>query len=369
MTDVAFALVLIVVAVLMGLYARRQDDSRLPPPPPGTSWSTQSASQARADAALPSEGSEDATSLLELPDLPLLLPPDPDEEYAPDPRVDWWIDVRRQDGAHFTLDDVTAVFSRETLQHFGFATVYGTKSTGRTTYAVTRDAEGPYDSLHVSWTLAPIGFRGDEAVDDVLTARTARVLEHLERRVGSVAFEASTSFDVATKRAQVLRELRDSCDSTTIVALAAPPGETFAGRDVWDTMMSLGLRWGDMDLFHWSPPQPFAVGDDALFSVSTTTPPFSFLPEEIAADRVEVEDLVFHVRLARCAAPVHVVRELVDAAEYARSRLGGTLHVYGGAPLDPQALIDSAQALEKCMNVLGIPPGSDAALSMFGYDE
>jgi cell division protein ZipA len=107
------------------------------------------------------------------------------------------------------------------------------------------------------------------------------------------------------------------------------------------------------------------VGDDHWFSVETSTPPGYFLPEEIAANRVHTTDLVFAFSVPRCAAPVEVFEAMIEAAQYARRRLGGTIRDGDGKPVDLDALRSDIQTVEGCLRDLGIPCGSDAALRLF----
>ena len=88
-----------------------------------------------------------------------------------------------------------------------------------------------------------------------------------------------------------LQQLKLATDDQVVLVLRAPTGKQFDGKLIWDVMKCLKLRWGDMDCFHWRNPSSF--GDDYLFSVETSTSPGYFLPEEISADRVHVDDLVF----------------------------------------------------------------------------
>jgi FtsZ-interacting cell division protein ZipA len=102
-------------------------------------------------------------------------------------------------------------------------------------------------------------------------------------------------------------------------------GGQLPGTPIWDVMYSLGLEWGDMDLFHWTNESDF--GDDQLFIVWTSTEPSYFLPELIAAGEVMTDDLSFSFSVPRCPAPVEVFDEMIKAAPYAQSGMGGTLAV------------------------------------------
>ena len=127
--------------------------------------------------------------------------------------------------------------------------------------------------------------------------------------------------------------------------------------------MSLGLKWGDMDIFHW--PNDSDNGDDSFFSVWTSSPPGYFLPEEIAADRLHTADLIFGFSIPRNAAPKSVFASMVKAAEYARQRLGGELLDGNGHALDAGATEKEISAIEQRLNAAGFPPGSQRTLHLF----
>ena len=69
-------------------------------------------------------------------------------------------------------------------------------------------------------------------------------------------------------------QIRETVAADATLILAAPNADPFAGEQVWDVMYSLGLRWGDMDIFHWE--NHTEEGDDYFFSVWTTTEPGYF---------------------------------------------------------------------------------------------
>jgi len=88
------------------------------------------------------------------------------------------------------------------------------------------------------------------------------------------------------ERARELARSKSALNQSATLVLRAPAGNRFEGKRMWDVMLCLGLQWGDMDLFHWI--NRSGQGDDAFFSVSTSTSPGYFLPEAIAADQVRL---------------------------------------------------------------------------------
>src|SRR5262249_28580175 len=109
-----------------------------------------------------------------------------------------------------------------------------------------------------------------------LTARTEQDLAALLRaikeggkKLGAEAVRQRTSPRDGAKRALELTQLWNDCNLEVAVVLNADKKRKYSGKDIWDVMLCLGLRWGDMDLFHWQN-EPGNVGDDALFSVWTS---------------------------------------------------------------------------------------------------
>jgi len=136
------------------------------------------------------------------------------------------------------------------------------------------------------------------------------------------------------------------------------------GMKVWDVLQSVGLRWGDGDLFHWENPSR-DYGDDQLFSVWTTTDPGYFLPESIKAGEMNPDNLIFGFSIPRDADPENVFEAMVKAIKYCQKRLGGKILDQNGQPFDEASERKAVLSIIKKMNDKGIKPGSDKALMMY----
>ena len=170
----------------------------------------------------------------------------------------------------------------------------------------------------------------------------------------------STSPDEAAKRSSHLLELVGSCDACADVVLAANTKAGFEGKAIWDVMLSLGLGWGDMDLFHWE--NPGIPGDDHLFSVWTSTPPGYFFPESIAQGKVRTTDLIFGFSVPRTWQPDTVLDSMLQAVQYAKRRLGGIVLDSNGSEFSERVLKAEIQKTVMTMTDAGFPPGSYEAL-------
>jgi cell division protein ZipA len=191
-------------------------------------------------------------------------------------------------------------------------------------------------------------------------------LQAVERELSQLtatAVYSEVSAQVAYKRAKHLSTLSERLNRSVSVRLAAPAGKQFSGGDVWDVMLSLGLKWGDMDCFHWQ--NPSGYGDDFFFSVWTSTQPGYFLPEEVAANRVSIADLVFGYSIPRSADPVTIYSRMLRAIEYAQKRLGGTIASEDGRLLNEEATVKGIKSISDELEKFGFRPGSDIALRQF----
>jgi cell division protein ZipA len=135
------------------------------------------------------------------------------------------------------------------------------------------------------------------------------------------------------------------------------------GTLVWDVMYSLGLQWGDMDLFHWKNESDFGEGE--LFSVWTSTDPGYFLPELIAAGKVMTKDLVLSFSVPRSPAPAEVFDEMIKAAKYAQSRLGGAILGDEDRPFVKDGVNRSIEDVVRRLVEAGFPPGEESTLRLF----
>lgn len=157
-------------------------------------------------------------------------------------------------------------------------------------------------------------------------------------------------------------ELISEFDHEMIIVLKAK--SKFKGKDVWDALSSLGLNWGQDDLFHWV--NHHNRGEDAHFSVWTTTPPACFLPEQIHKDKLFPVDLVFGYTIPKNADPTGVFEVVVQCARYCQQQLGGNLLNQVGKPFEEDKARLELVEMVADMDKIGWTPGSQQMLSFFG---
>jgi cell division protein ZipA len=322
----------------------------------------ESVSKARAARAMPERPSENARALLVVPDIAEAADRESDD-YPPNRDVDWVIDIEFPEGIRLTRNQVQSHFDQPFLKSISGAMIYGLCSTtGKWTYVAAGDAPEPYSRIALAKSLTHYTGDDEPVPESELQKMLAAVSERSSRVRGAVVHPDETSHDAAA-RSKRLAQLKRHCGQEIVLVLAASPPSNFEGRDIWDVMLCLGLEWGDMDLFHWR--NPTDSGHDSFFSVWTTTPPGYFLPEEIAAGDGDTTDLVFGYEPARCSAPPHVFDQMIAAARYAQSRLGGQILDETGHAANIDILKQKIAAIVRALEAAGFPPGAESTLRLF----
>ena len=125
----------------------------------------------------------------------------------------------------------------------------------------------------------------------------------------------------AIKKAKEKVRLNKLFDKDILIGLQSE--NIYNGKEVWDVLQSLGLKWGDGDLFHWNNSSDYA--SDQHFSVWTSTEPGYFLPEQVKKGKMNPTNLVFGFSIPRSADPMNVYRIMVNSIKYCQKRLGGQL--------------------------------------------
>jgi cell division protein ZipA len=309
---------------------------------------------------LPLKGSEDRSALLR--PIPVQKAAEPPRDYQPSLAAEWVVDAELSDPAQLAARAVAELFPP---RHLPGLTVHGLDAAaGRWSYLVSANGPERVRALRFAWPYCgPAWRQRREVVPAPVFEARITLIENELRRLGTARVWADVDPDAAHARSERLVAVGERRDSRIVLRLAAPAGASFAGRQVWDVMLSLGLEWGDMDCFHWQ--NSSGRGDDAYFSVETSTGSGRFLPEEIAAGLVHVEDLEFTYSLPRSADPIAVYGRMWTAVEYARTRLGGAVTAADGRPADRERETNAIASSAAELDALGFLPGSDEALRFF----
>lgn len=323
---------------------------------------TASESSKRA-AILPTKGSEDMSSLLGKIAVPVPEQANPSaNEYLPNPAVEWIIQVTPD--KPLRAREIGSMFGKDWRAKYGGLTLFGREAAnGLWTYLISADGREEVDGIQFAWDYFSSLPQEAQITDVSMYQSRLEAVEQEMSRLAKVSIRSDVSPQEAHERSQYLSTLGDRFDRSVAIRLVAPSGKRFAGREVWDVMLSLGLRWGDMDCFHWE--NPSGYGDDFYFSVWTSTEPGYFLPEQVAANQLNVEDLIFGYSIPRSADPFVVYERMREAVEYAQKRLGGKIVSDDGGQIQHEEVLKEIKAMSEELGKLGFRPGSDNALQQF----
>ncbi|MGC4045815.1 MAG: cell division protein ZipA C-terminal FtsZ-binding domain-containing protein [Armatimonas sp.] len=179
------------------------------------------------------------------------------------------------------------------------------------------------ESLTLAWPLSTIP---GNTIAELATelGRLDVAASDLARTLGTRLERVETPAEAA-ERAHAIR-LRPA---TPALELQLKAGRTpFSSRAIWRTLYSLGLSWGDLDLFHW--------GEPSLFTVSAIGLRTDFSPER-AEEGEGVAGLSLSFEPELSPNPAEVFERMALALAYLREQLGGQ-PMYQGRELDGEAL-------------------------------
>lgn len=192
-----------------------------------------------------------------------------------------------------------------------------------------------------------------------------RYIIELENRIKKyptkIRLEHKESIGSAIQKAKRLVSMYQEFNRDAIIVLQSD--KQFDGIKMWDALQSVGLNWGDGDLFHWRNEKDF--GHDQHFSVWTTTEPGYFLPEDVKDGNMNPQNLVFGFSIPRSADPKNVFKIMLTAVEYCQKRLGGQILNKDMQPFNVEKERSEMIELLEKMKSKGINAGSNGALRMF----
>ncbi len=326
--------------------------------------STASESEQRAKSVLPLKGKEDVSNILTLEfKNPHISSESNDKEYFANEKFDWILTLESLNGTYFNRDSVSKYFDNKWREKHQYPWLYCVpKGESKWTFLSSSENESTeFSKVALAWKLY-------DPLEDPPTVYDEKTLKKYRKSVSKIAgklksntISANYAIEQAANKSKELSEFVPNNNQYSIIILKAD--KEFEGKEIWDVMMSLGLKWGDMDLFHWN--NDFGYGDDQLMSVWTSTNPGYFFPEEIAAGRVQTDDLIFGFSIPRSTAPDQVLEVVNKATEYAQSRLGGRILNENGQPFDIDQEKNKINKILTDLKNNSITPGMDDALYLF----
>lgn len=329
------------------------------------SISTASESDERAKKALSFEGKEDRSDILKLsisiPD----VPKEPDStRYFGNDNYDWIITLEANPNEIFKRDSIEKYISNDWRKKVMYPTVYclPDNSNNWTYFQAGDNEENTFKKIALAWKLYDPIEEPPTIYNDKTLSKFDKLVKKRMKKIKASKIDYNFSIQEASAISNRLSDFVINNNQWAIIVLKAD--KEFDGKEIWDVMMSVGLRWGDMDLFHWNNTE-FEVGDDQLLSVWTSTDPGYFFPEEIAAGNVQTEDLIFGFSIPRSVAPQEVFKVMCEVTDYAQKRLGGQILDGNRNKLDKSAELDRIDFILKNLDNESIKSGIGDALYLF----
>ncbi len=326
--------------------------------------STQSQSKDRVKNLNLDKPSEDVSYILDKNKLkfPDIVRATENVEYKSDPEIDWVINLVSTDGTLFKKEDFNKMFDYDWRSKYT-STIYGfSNEENRWTYANAGGTPDIYSKLQVA---IDIKYVFNEENPNFDSQKLKRYIDELEKRIKKyptkISIEQTETIESAISKAKKLVQLNQEFNHDAIIVLQADI--QFKGLEIWDALQSVGLKWGDGDLFHWTNDKDY--GHDQHFSVWTTTEPGYFFPEEIKDGNMNPQNLVFGFIIPRSADPINIFEIMLNSVKYCQKRLGGQILDQNMKPFNDEK--ERQQLLEflKRMEQKDLKAGSGKALRMF----
>ncbi|QCK16150.1 cell division protein ZipA C-terminal FtsZ-binding domain-containing protein [Mangrovivirga cuniculi] len=326
--------------------------------------STASESEERAKSVLPHKGKEDVSNILtiELKN-PQVSEESEDKEYFANEKFDWILTIESLKESYFKRDSVSKHFDNKWREKHNYSWIYCIpKGDSKWTYfSSSEDESKEYSKVALGWKLYDPLEDPPKVYDEKTLKEYKKSVSKISRKLKSEVVSENYTVEQAVSKSKELSDFVPNNNQYSIIILKAE--NEFEGEEIWDVMMSLGLKWGDMDLFHWN--NDFEYGDDQLISVWTSTNPGYFFPEEIAAGRVQTEDLIFGFSIPRSISPEQILEVMYKATKYAQSRLGGEILNENGHQFNLEIEKTKVNKVVTDLNNNSITPGIGDALYLF----
>ena len=326
--------------------------------------STESESNDRVKNVNLDNPSEDASYILDTNKLsfPDVVRETESVEYKADPEREWVINLISSDGTLFKKEDFNKIFDYDWRSKYS-SSIYGfSNEENRWTYANAGGTPDIYSRLQVAVDLQEIFNEENPTYEP---QKLKRYIDELEKRIKKyptkLSIEQSETIESAISKAKKLVQLNQEFNLDAVIVLQADI--QFKGLEMWDALQSVGLRWGDGDLFHWGNNRDY--GHDQHFSVWTTTEPGYFFPEEIKDGNMNPENIVFGFSIPRSADPKNIFEIMLNAVKYCQRRLGGQILDRKMQPFQEERERRELLEFLKRMEQKGLKAGSDNALRMF----
>lgn len=124
-----------------------------------------------------------------------------------------------------------------------------------------------------------------------------------------------------------------------VMHLVAPRGERFPGRDLLQQLLENGLRFGEMNIFHYH------QGESLQFSMANAVEPGTFDIDEM--DTQEFAGVTFFLKLPGPSRPVEAIDRMLAVVRKLAQELGGELKDEQRSVLTPQTMEHMRQRVQE----------------------
>ncbi len=284
-----------------------------------------------------------------------------EDDYRGSPEIEWLIEITPPDNYRFDREEFMQVFDYDWRSNFSSTFYAHFPDSNEWSFAIYADSPKEFDTLELAIELAD---RYNE--NDITEDRLDNYLIELHKRLKKFGVEFKVKPNVsifeAVKKSKLLRAFQNELYTDVILVLQSKT--KFEPIKMWNTLVNVGLKWGDGDIFHWEN-YGTDFGDEQIFSVWTTTSPGYFFPEEIKNKRMKPENLVFGFQLPRSVDPESVFEMMLEAVEYCQQELGGQILDENGNPFEREKYERRIKESLIIINEKGIRSGESELLRIF----
>lgn len=278
------------------------------------------------------------------------------QDFAPDPDIELALDITSD--APFSFAALMDKGLRKYHALFETPIWYIRLENGHTTFAEARGVPDTATALIAGWSLSP----DDDARTDKLIAAHDKLTRFLSVEAPGMTVPPLDLAGTDAKRARI-RQIMAIRPAEAVIT-ATLPGGLFPGRQVWNTLHQVGLRWGDMDQYQWADPTGQA---DHLIWVEAHDGALNYtLPERIAADAQDFHAVHFGLDLRRTPAPDHVAGQMIGMARAFADATGAdlTASVDGRQTDFPGGIVTAAWSAMGALDEIGLAPGDESVLRL-----
>ncbi len=172
----------------------------------------------------------------------------------------------------------------------------------------------------------------------------------------------SVDFEDALALAQDLNEFCKQHDVIASINVVANSPVGFPGRTIEAILTDLGMRFGDMNIFH-----RHTENGQLAFSLANLYQPGNFDPDNM--DDFRTKGVTLFMQVPRVTDCVNIFGEMIGVAMHFADQLGGRLVDQDMKPLTESGINTIRAQIELIatdMRARGIPSGGEAAMRLFG---